>query len=277
MRTKVLLTVTTYPLPSKTYDELVCTAGILEDGRWIRIYPVPLSLLVDLKTHKLNASLKYTWVELDLERRTKDFRPESYSPTHKDLGDLKVLDHLDTANDWELRKEACLKRVYDSMEQLLADSKAPSSVSLAAYKPKRIIDLVIEASEENWDPMYHELRKQMDLFAPADQVEPRELIRKIPWKFSYRFEDETGKVRKLMIEDWEIGALYWNCMVRSGGDEQEALRLVRKKYEEEFLTRCDVTLFLGTTLAFHAKNAPNPFVIIGVFYPRRRDQLKMSF
>jgi len=26
MRMKVLLTVTTYPLPSKTYDELACTA-----------------------------------------------------------------------------------------------------------------------------------------------------------------------------------------------------------------------------------------------------------
>lgn len=277
MRMKVLLTVTTYPLPSKTYDELVCTAGMLEDGRWIRIYPVPLSLLMDLKTRKLNASLKYTWVELDLERRTKDFRPESYSPKHKDLSDLRVLDHLDTTNDWELRKQACLQRVYTSMEQLLADSKPPTSVSLAAYKPKRIIDLVIEASEEDWDPMYHELRKQTDLFAPEEQVEPRDLIRKIPWKFSYRFEDENGKVRKLMIEDWEIGALYWNCLGRANGNEQEALRLVRQKYEEEFLTKCDVTLFLGTTLAFHAKNAPNPFVIIGVFYPRKRDQLKLSF
>lgn len=277
MRTKVLLTVTTYPLPSKTYDELVCTAGLLEDGRWIRIYPVPLTLLMDLKTRKLRDSLKYTWVELELERRRKDFRPESYSPKYKDLSDLKVLDHLDTAGDWELRKQVCLKKVYTSMEQLLADSKPPASVSLAAYQPKRIIDLVIEASDEDWDPMYRELRKQTDLFAPDDQVEPKDLIKKIPWKFSYRFEDETGKVRKLMIEDWEIGALYWNCLARSNGNEDEALRLVRKKYEEEFLTKCEVTLFLGTTLAFHAKNAPNPFVIIGVFYPRKRDQLKLPF
>jgi len=277
MRTKVLLTVTTYPLPSKTYDELVCTAGLLEDGRWIRIYPVPLTLLMDLKTRKLRDSLKYTWVELELERRRKDFRPESHSPKYKDLSDLKVLDHLDTAGDWELRKQVCLKKVYTRMEQLLADSKPPASVSLAAYQPKRIIDLVIEASDEDWAPMYHELRKQTDLFAPDDQVEPKDLIKKIPWKFSYRFEDETGKVRKLMIEDWEIGALYWNCLARSNGNEDEALRLVRKKYEEEFLTKCEVTLFLGTTLAFHAKNAPNPFVIIGVFYPRKRDQLKLPF
>ncbi|MFZ1687491.1 MAG: hypothetical protein WAU70_08725 [Flavobacteriales bacterium] len=277
MRRKVLLTVTTYPLPSKSYDELVCTAGLLESGEWIRIYPVPLGLLMDLKTRKFKANLKYTWVELDLERRTKDFRPESHSPKHKDFSDLKVLDHLDTTNDWEARKVLCLKKVYTSMEQLLADSKPPMSVSLAAYQPKRIIEFVIESSDEDWDPMYKELRKQTDLFAPEDRVEPKELIRKIPWKFSYRFEDDTGKVRKLMIEDWEIGALYWKCMATSGGNEKEALRLVRLKYEKEFLSKCDITLFLGTTLEFHAKSAPNPFLIIGVFYPRRRDQMKLEF
>ena len=277
MRCKVLLTVTTYPLPSKSYDELVCTAGLLENGDWIRIYPVPLGLLMDLKTRKFKANLKYTWVELELERRTKDFRPESHSPKHKDFSDMKVLDHLDTAGHWSARKEICLKKVYTSMAQLLEDSKPPKSVSLAAYKPKRIIDFVIEASDEDWDPMYKELRKQTDLFAPEDRVEPKELIRKIPWKFSYRFEDETGKVRKLMIEDWEIGALYWKCMATSGGNEQEALRLVRMKYEEEFLNKCEITLFLGTTLEFHAKIAPNPFLIIGVFYPRRRDQMKLEF
>ncbi|MBK8583323.1 MAG: hypothetical protein IPL86_16340, partial [Flavobacteriales bacterium] len=52
---------------------------------------------------------------------------------------------------------------------------------------------MFEASHEDWDPMYKELRKQTDLFALEDQVEPKELIRKIPWKFSYRFEDEAGK------------------------------------------------------------------------------------
>jgi len=46
---KVLITVTTYPLPSRSHDELVCTAGILETGEMIRIYPVPLSFLGDLK------------------------------------------------------------------------------------------------------------------------------------------------------------------------------------------------------------------------------------
>lgn len=60
-----------------------------------------------------------------------------------------------------------------------------------------------------------------------------------------------------MIEDWEIGALYWKCLVQAEGDEVEANRLVRKKYFDEFLTKKDIYLFVGTTKRYHAMNAPN--------------------
>ncbi len=33
---RVYILVKTYPTVSKSYSELVCTAGILEDGSWIR-------------------------------------------------------------------------------------------------------------------------------------------------------------------------------------------------------------------------------------------------
>ena len=41
--TKVLIAVKTYPTLASKYDELVCTAGFLEDGSWITniSYPVP--------------------------------------------------------------------------------------------------------------------------------------------------------------------------------------------------------------------------------------------
>lgn len=92
---KILITVTTYPLPSRSYDELVCTAGILEDGSWIRIYPVPLSFLKDLK--KGTGFKKYTWIELDVRRRTDDFRPESHSPQNYNI---KIFNTLGTKNYW---------------------------------------------------------------------------------------------------------------------------------------------------------------------------------
>ncbi len=76
---------------------------------------------------------------------------------------------------------------------------------------------------------------------------------------------DNGKESKMMIEDWEIGMLYWNCLKQVEGNESEALILVRKKYIDEFSTK-DLHLFLGTTRQFHSW-AKNPFVIIGVFYP----------
>lgn len=73
-----------------------------------------------------------------------------------------------------------------------------------------------------------------------------------------------------MIEDWEIGALFWNCLKQSEGNEDEAISLVRKKYLEEFSSK-EILLFLGTTRQFHGW-AKNPFVIIGVFYPPASQQ-----
>ena len=67
-KTRVLITVTAYPLPSRFHDELVCTAGILEDGSWVRIYPVPFQFL---------EFRKYQWVDLDAQDPARDFRPES--------------------------------------------------------------------------------------------------------------------------------------------------------------------------------------------------------
>lgn len=40
LRHKVLITVMTYPHPSRGYQELVCTAGVTDAGEWVRLYPV---------------------------------------------------------------------------------------------------------------------------------------------------------------------------------------------------------------------------------------------
>jgi len=68
-RTKVLITVVTYPLPSRSYDELICTAGVLENGNWIRIYPVPMKFLFGLRNDGKMESFKYTWIELKYTQR----------------------------------------------------------------------------------------------------------------------------------------------------------------------------------------------------------------
>lgn len=265
-RKKILITVTTYPLPSRSYDELVCTAGVMENGDWIRIYPVPLSFLIDLKGTGRMRNVKYTWIELDLKKRLDDFLPESYSPLNYDFKDIVIGDRINTDGNWYERKQYCLRNIYTNKNKLLEDSKAPKNISLATFKPTKVLGVECKEDDREWRDEWKELRKQGDLFETVKPIET--LIPKLPFKFLYRFLDDEGNESKLMIEDWEIGALYWNCLKNADGNENTALRKVKEQYEDNFIQHKDLYFFLGTTKRWHSRRMHNPFVIIGVFYPK---------
>lgn len=76
----------------------------------------------------------------------------------------------------------------------------------------------------------------------------------------------------MTIEDWEIGALYRNCLKQFNGDVDKAKNSVEIRYGEEFLTKNDISFYLGTTLRHHRARHLNPFTIIGVFYPKKEIQ-----
>ena len=72
-RLKLLITVKTYPIPSKKYDELVCTAGVTETGDFIRLYPINFRDLPFSKQYK-----KYQWIDVIAEKHQgRDVRKES--------------------------------------------------------------------------------------------------------------------------------------------------------------------------------------------------------
>ena len=58
LRTKVLITVMTYPHPSAKYQEVICTAGVTETGEWVRLYPIDYRYRP--KEQKFQ---KYQWIE----------------------------------------------------------------------------------------------------------------------------------------------------------------------------------------------------------------------
>ena len=132
--------------------------------------------------------------------------------------------------------------------------------------------MILEKNRE-WKNEWKEIRKQSDLFLPNKK--PEDMIRKVPFKFYYRFIDEENKESRLMIEDWEIGALFWNCMKSCKGNEQDAVDKLKQKYFDDFVINKDIYLFLGTIKQWHMRRASNPFVIIGVFYPKIEKQLKL--
>lgn len=260
---RVLVTVKTYPTLSTKYGETVCTAGVRPDGTWVRIYPVPFRRLDEGEQYS-----KFDWLDLDLVRNTADPRPETFRPTDDSV--FEPVGHMDTGKDrqWRERRRLLLgtSKVYTNRDALIADAKA-NVASLAVFKPTRVIDLVVEADERDWNvervEAMRNLTRQFDLFSDNRWRETFRLVRKMPWKFSYRFVDDSGNESELQILDWEIGALYWNCLRGANGDEAEALAKVRVKYVDQFL-QTDLHLFVGTTQEWHFR-AVNPWVIIGVF------------
>ena len=259
-RQRILVTVKTYPTLSRKYGETVCTAGVREDGSWVRIYPVPFRQLEHTEQYK-----KYDWIECSLVPRIADIRPESYSPV--DPNELRPVGHMDTHDNWRERRRllTCTARVHDRLDSLIRGAKE-NELSLAVFKPAKVHDFIWEPEDREWDreklQQMRELHNQLGLFGDNDWRTTFKLIPKLPYSFSYRFEDALGKKSELQILDWEAGALYWNCLKSAEYDEPAALAKVRQKYLDQFVAK-DLHFYLGTTQQFHLI-APNPWVIVGV-------------
>lgn len=257
-RIKVLITVKTFPIPSKKYDELVCTAGVTETGEFIRLYPINFRDLPFDQQYK-----KYQWIEVDVIKHTgRDSRKESYRP---DCDSLVTLEEIKNkkSGDWSERAKYALVNKAQSMEALWAQQEIDKT-SLGIFKPKQIVDLIVKPDDADWKEGFKAALQQQRLFESRNVtlVPPR----KMPWKFQYKFkcDDSRCNGHQMMIEDWEVGALYWR-MIDKGLSPEEAVKKVRSKFLDELCGMDkDTHFYVGTILAH-----PKSWVIIGVFYPKK--------
>lgn len=274
---RILIAVKTYPTLSEKYDELVCTAGFREDGSWIRIYPVPFR-----KLDYSNRYQKWQWITINVTKNTKDFRKESFRPSNIE-DEIEMGKHVGTRNNWAERKQYVLNHVYYNMSDLIEEAKDPhKGTSLAVFKPKEIIDFVWEPCEREWDKKKLDAvianQAQQSLFDEDATRDIFKIAKKVPYEFSYVFTSEDGKERKLMVEDWELGMLFWHSLERANGNETIACQKVKERFYDDFVHNKDLYLFLGTTKKFH-NVSQSPFIVIGTFYPPKESftQLTLQF
>jgi hypothetical protein len=124
----VLITVKTYPTLSRKYGETVCTAGVREDGSWLRIYPVPFRRLDEAEQYR-----KFDWIECKLIKSRSDPRPETRHPA--DLKELQPVGHMETARNWRERRKLLLEtaKVYTQLQPVIDGAKA-NVMSLAVFQ-----------------------------------------------------------------------------------------------------------------------------------------------
>ena len=255
---KVLITVKTYPIPSKKYDELVCTAGVTEAGEFIRLYPINFRDLPYTQQYK-----KYQWIEVIAEKHQgRDVRKESYRPNSDSIRTLGEPLRSNPGN-WSERGRYALARKSQSMEALY-DQQMTDRTSLGIFRAKKVKDLLISQDDPEWPPKFLNALRQQRLFEYRQEtlVPPR----KVPFKFRYCFECDDPRCKgnhRMMIEDWEVGALFWN-MVDKGCSHEEATRKVREKFLNDLCgPDKDAHFYVGTILAY-----PKTWVVLGVFYPK---------
>lgn len=252
---KILITVKTYPLLSSTHTETVCTAGLREDGSWVRLYPI-----LYRQMPKEQRFSKYQWIEAGILRDTRDPRPESY----KLAGNITTLQQLGTYRCWRDRKSYVLNNVYTNFSTLIKEARDVNIfTSLATFKPSKILAFTIK--ENHSTNAYR--KKRTVLEKQFNKAHIRQLAESVPYTFHYTFLDDAGKRSCLQILDWEIYQLCRKLLRKYGKKKDVIYHHLRKKYFDEFTQTRDVHFFLGTNKYWHIRRSTNPFMIVGVFYP----------
>jgi len=253
---KVLITVKTYPQPHEKYKELVCTAGVREDGSFIRLHPIAFRYKPYSQQYK-----KYQWIELEVEKNEEDKRPESYKQVEGTI--IKTIgESISTKKNWADRKKYVLARGVETMCHL--EHLSQEQCSLGIIRPKVVEDFIYEETTRVWKPEQQKNLDQQNLF--GDNLKP---LKKIPYKFRYVFKCEepncTG--HKKMITDWELGILFLN-MYEKHQSEDIALAKVKETFMGKICSsNIDTHFFVGTVNPKKYK----AWIVIGTFYPPKGD------
>ncbi|MCH8546019.1 MAG: hypothetical protein LAT54_04745 [Cryomorphaceae bacterium] len=160
---------------------------------------------------------------MDLVKNASDFRPESYRPVTLET-EINVVGHIDTARNWEERKKRCLNKIYFNLSELIAEAKDKSiGTSLAVFKPTEILDFYAEPVEREWSSKQKAALAQQNLFDSKFEV-----VKKLPFKFKFRFKDNRGKESNMMIEDWKPGSCFGTVLPGMRGMSIKPLRMSEK-------------------------------------------------
>lgn len=255
---EVLIWGKTYPELSFHHKETVCTGGCLKDGRPVRIYPVPFRMIEQQRRYKL-----YNWIRVPLAPSHGDQRPESW---RIDPDKLEVLGTpLGTEHGWEARRAIVFRDRswhYGCLEELKqAQEERRTSLGLVPVRRVVKVDLKRRPAEEKYghEAKLRELQSHQDLFREAQPD-----LQWLPERVRVRWEcrAQNCPTHRAQILDWGLGEL----------GRREGTGAMLSKMESLCDTdRYDLRFFMG-----NIKRFPQNFVVVGVWYPLRKQMQQRS-
>lgn len=257
-RRRVLIWGKTYPELSKRYRETVCTGGCLEDGRPVRLYPVPLRYINQTMNYKL-----YQWIRVPMKRSPGDSRPESYKVDHDSI---EIEGHIDPGKGWEQRRQIIFadRTWHFGCVDRLQEARENSGQSIGFIKV-RSVESVKLVQRSDADRIEHEeklsrLQSVLDFFRTTQKN-----LEFLPFrvKIAWHCVDEDCGGHTASVLDWGLGEL----------GRREGPEAARNKMEHlADVTKHDLHFFMGNMKSRH-----HIFSIIGLWCPLIRDMQQPDF
>jgi len=257
---KLLVTVKAYPNPSRSLVESSCIAGITEEKKFVRLYPVPFRDLEDGQRFE-----KYQWIQVPVRLPKGDPRPGTFRPQFEKLEVLPG--KLGTGSGWRERWEWVRPVISGSLCDI-QDAQGRDGTSIGLFKPERVLDFDWETDPSpTWTESERVLLKRKDLFLNRKG----EILEKIPFTFRYRFRCSgcrNSDPHHMKIVDWELMQLYRRMRLECESLES-CLRKVRDKWLGDLCGPSKDTHFFVGNMVAH----PGSFLVLGVFWPpKQRDK-----
>ena len=266
-RERILIWGKTYPELSKRHIETVCTAGVLESGKPVRLYPITYRYLNDEhEQFKL-----YQWITAGIQKNPNDTRPESYKI---DCNSIQLDEIVPaTQDEWGRRAEFMFRDKgwqFASVEELQeAQKRERTSIGVVAPREIRSVE-VIERSEEDarsFEQKFEDLKKtveaqraQIQMFGDAIPPEMKKLgflKSRVVVSWFCNGKDCTG--HNMQVLDWGL------CELQRREGSEAALRRMKE------LCRIDtyaLKFFLGNLFQY-----PSSFLVVGMWYPKRKEDM----
>lgn len=266
-RERILIWAKTYPELSKRYLETVCTAGMLESGKPLRLYPIPYRYLSgEQEQFKL-----YQWVTAGIIKNPDDPRPESYKIDCDSIESGDVI--LPTKDEWGKRSEWMFRDPswqFESVEELQrSQEENGTSIGVVAPREIRRVEIVERSEEEakSFDQKFREVKRihdarraQIDMFEQAIPPEMKKLeFVKCRVQVSWLCKSSTCNGHRMQVLDWGL------CELQRREGDEAALDRMKELCRLDIY---DLKFFLGN-LFLH----PVSFMIVGMWYPKRQDDM----
>ncbi|MDK2915959.1 MAG: hypothetical protein PWR25_516 [Euryarchaeota archaeon] len=257
---RVWVIVKTYPEYSRrSRGEVACTAGITEEGNWIRLYPISTRHYIGD-----NKIRKFDLVEVTCQKAESEKlgRKESYKV--KEGSDITIIDRslsgAPNSKIWDKRNKLILDKVDPSLSHLDQKHKEDKT-SLGLIKPKEVLKFYNRQELEIYTGP-KEYRQGID-------GSKTPVIQKIPYPFAYRFKCSDGCLtcsngsHDILCEDWELLEAY-----RRWGQEYGDTQILWEKLYDKFYTWMLNERDLYFVVGMHSLQPT--WLIIGLYYPPKK-------